>query len=475
MKQRLARTTKRFISLSLMAVIILAVAPLVSATVGNRGLPEPVNLVAQISFLDSLGSNVTNFLNREPIKQLIIGVLKTAVATIVLFISWTLINRFFRFLPTKVTELQTKYTRAIRIGSKEVLRPEQVTQFLLRAIAFSRFVVLGVIALIYLNFVLAFFPQTQSIASLVFTSVLKAVSKVVLGIVNYIPNLIFLIILFFTAYYSLKFIRFICREIEAGNLVIPDFDPEWATPSQRILQILTVALCAVVAFPYLPGAGGGAFQGISIFLGVLLSIGSSTAVTNIIAGIILTYTRAFRVNDDILIGDLWGTVIQRGLFATRLLNYENQFVSIPNSTILNSNVLNYRTNPKPNPKDSIYPPPLWIVEVHVPANIPRQQVHEIFRKAIRETPNVIQDPEPMILNFKFNNNYMTYQLKYCTHTPTILKTGSDLREIILDEFRNQGITLHPTQYVVYYPHSEQDSQKINPFEQNVISENRNPN
>jgi hypothetical protein len=111
MKLRLARTTKRFISLSLMAVIILAIAPLVSATVGNQGLPEPVNLIAQISFLDSLGSNVTNFLNREPIKQLIIGVLKTAVVTIILFISWTLINRFFRFLPTKVTELQTKYTR----------------------------------------------------------------------------------------------------------------------------------------------------------------------------------------------------------------------------------------------------------------------------------------------------------------------------------------------------------------------------
>jgi small-conductance mechanosensitive channel len=475
MKQRLTRTNKRFISLLLMAVIILVIAPLASATVGNQGLLEPVNPIAQIPFLDSLGSNVMNFLNGELIKQLIIAVLQTVVTTIAVFISWNFINKFFRFLPTKVIELQTKYTRTIRIGSKEVLRPEQVTKFLIRVIAFSRFVVLGAIALIYLNFVLAFFPQTRSLASLLFTSVFNAVSQVVLGIVNYIPNLIFLIILFFTAYYSLKFIQFICGEIEAGHLTIPDFDPEWATPTQRILQILTVALCAVVAFPYLPGSNSGAFQGISIFLGVLLSIGSSTAVTNIIAGIILTYTRAFRVNDDILIGDLWGTVIQRGLFTTRLLNYENQFVSIPNSTILNSNVLNYRTNPQPNPRDSIYSPPLWIVEVHVPAHIPPQQVHEIFRKAIRETPNVIQDPEPMIFNVKFNNNYMTYHLKYPTHTPAIFQTGSDLRGRILDEFRNQGIALHPTQYVGYYPHNEQNSQKINPFEQNVIPENRKPN
>ncbi|MGA9379512.1 MAG: hypothetical protein WBV73_12155, partial [Phormidium sp.] len=246
MKPRLSRTTKRFISLLLMAIIILAIAPLVSATVINQGLPEPVNqgiialthgnILVQVSFIDSLGSNVMNFLNSEIFKQLLLGLLAAGVATLLLVISWNLINRFFRFLPTKVNELQAKYTRTIRIGSKEVLRPEQITQFLMRVITFSRFVILGSIALFYVNAVLSFFPQTQPIASIIFTSIFNAISQVVLGFVNYIPNLIFLIILFFTAYYSLKFIRFVFGEIEAGNLVIPDFDPEWAAPSQRIIQ-----------------------------------------------------------------------------------------------------------------------------------------------------------------------------------------------------------------------------------------------
>jgi small-conductance mechanosensitive channel len=486
MKPRLSRKTKRFISLLLMAIIILAIAPLVSATVINQSLPEPVNqgiialthgnILVQISFFDSLSSNVMNFLNSQIFQQLILGLLEAGVATLLLVISWNLINKFFRFLPTKVNELQAKYnTKTIRIGSKEVLRPEQITQFLMRVITFSRLVILGSIVLFYVNAVLSFFPQTQPIASIIFTSIFNAISQVVLGFVNYIPNLIFLIILFFTAYYSLKFIRFIFGEIEAGNLVIPDFDPEWAAPSQRIIQFLTIALCGVVAFPYLPGSNSGAFQGISIFIGVLLSIGSSTAVANIIAGILLTYTRAFRINDDILIGELWGTVIERGLFVTRLLNYENQFVSIPNSTILSSNVLNYRTNPQPNPRDNIYPAPLWIVEVAVPANVPSQQVYEILRNASRKVPNVVQEPEPIILSSAFKHNYMNYMLKYATHTPSIVKTGSAVRQQILDEFLSEGIILHPTQYIVYSSPNEPDSQKINPFDRQVISPKRKPN
>jgi small-conductance mechanosensitive channel len=136
-------------------------------------------------------------------------------------------------------------------------------------------------------------------------------------------------------------------------------------------------------------------------------------------------------------------VIEKGLFVTRLITSKNMFVSIPNSKVLNSYVVSYRTNP--NPRDSQYSPPLWIVEVAVPTDVPPEQVYEILMNAALETSNFLHEPKPRIKCSAFKNNYMTYSVKVALHNPTLYSsTCGVLRKKILDEIINQGIILHPT-------------------------------
>jgi small-conductance mechanosensitive channel len=133
-------------------------------------------------------------------------------------------------------------------------------------------------------------------------------------------------------FYILRFVHFLFKEIAQGELHIPGFEQEWALPTSRIVQFLILAFFGMVAFPYLPGSGSEAFQGISIFLGILISLGSTSAITNIIAGILLTYTKAFRIGDEVDIGGVEGRVVDKGLLVTRILTEKNYFVNIPNGS-----------------------------------------------------------------------------------------------------------------------------------------------
>src|SRR6185369_12161388 len=121
------------------------------------------------------------------------------------------------------------------------------------------------------------------------------------------------------------------------------FYPEWAKPTFRIAVCLLIAFMAVVAFPYIPGSDSHAFKGVSIFLGVILSLGSSSVISNMLAGLTMTYRRAFRVGDRVKIGDFRGDITEMRLLVTHMRTPKNEEIIVPNSLIINSNVINYTT------------------------------------------------------------------------------------------------------------------------------------
>ena len=140
------------------------------------------------------------------------------------------------------------------------------------------------------------------------------------AILDYLPKLVYILIILAVMYYVMKFVRILAREFERGTIRIRGFYPEWITPTYNIVRFLLIAFTAVLIYPYLPGENSPAFKGVGIFLGVLLSLGSSSAVANAVAGIILTYTRGFRVGDWVKIGDNIGDVISQNTLATHLAN-----------------------------------------------------------------------------------------------------------------------------------------------------------
>ena len=114
------------------------------------------------------------------------------------------------------------------------------------------------------------------------------------------------------------------------------FPAEWADPTNKIVRVLLIAFGLVVAFPYLPASDSPAFAGVSVFMGVLFSLASSSALSNMIAGIVLTYTGAFRLGDRVKVGDAFGDIIETSLLATRVRTIKNEDITIPNSLALGS-------------------------------------------------------------------------------------------------------------------------------------------
>jgi len=347
------------------------------------------------------------------VQELAIGAGKTAIATVLLLLTLALIRRVFHIIEQKIWVLNTTHMRSIRLGSRELVSAEKIGQTLARVTNITRVVIIITLVSVYLNSVLSFFPQTSSISEGIFATIGAALGQIFGGFISYIPNLIFLFLIAVIAFYVLKFVQFLFEEVEKDALSIPGFDREWSTPTARIAQILLIAFFAVVAFPYLPGSGSDAFQGVSIFLGLLISLGSSSAISNIIAGILLTYTRAFRIGDKVEIEGVIGVVLEKGLMVTRLRTDKNRFVSIPNANVLSGKITNFRVNYKLEEET----PPVVFVEVYFTYDIPWEKVYSVLTEAALETHNILQYPEPWVEHKAFQDDYIVYEVNAHTADP----------------------------------------------------------
>jgi small-conductance mechanosensitive channel len=230
-------------------------------------------------------------------------------------------------------------------------------------------------------------------------------------------------------------VRLLFAQIQKGDLKISGFYPDWAEPTERLIRIMILALALIVAFPYLPGATSPAFRGISIFVGVLLSLGSSSAVASAIAGVILTYMRSFLVGDWVQIGDTMGEVVEKTLLVTRLLTPKAEVITIPNSAVLSGSVKNYSTEAK---KAGV----ILYTAVTIGFDAPWRTVHQLLIGAALATDHVLRQPAPFVLQRSLDNFYVTYELNAYTNTPSeVLNIYSDLHRNIQDKFNDAGVEI----------------------------------
>jgi small-conductance mechanosensitive channel len=225
--------------------------------------------------------------------------------------------------------------------------------------------------------------------------------------------------------------------LERGNLMIPGFYSDWARPTYNLLVILVLALAAILAFPYLPGFNSPAFQGVSVFLGLLLSLGSTSAITNVIGGIILIYTRAFRIGDHIRIGDVIGDIIETNFLAVRICTPANQVITIPNSTLLSNKVVNYNISSRELSRCLILQ-----TTVTLGYDVPWRKVHATLIDAALSTEHILKDPSPFILQTSLDNNDISYQLNAYTDDPNgMVFHYSLLHQSIQDKCNQNGIEI----------------------------------
>ena len=255
-----------------------------------------------------------------------------------------------------------------------------------------------------------------------------------------VPKFSFIAVIVVVAYYVVKFVKFIFAEIAKETITLPGFYSEWAEPTYKIARFLILAFTLAVVFPYLPGSKSPAFQGVSIFLGLLLSLGSSSAVANVVAGIVLTYTRALKVGDRIQIGETVGDVTEKTLMVTRIRTIKNVDIAIPNAMVLNSHILNFSSSA--NAQGLILH-----TSVTIGYDAPWRQIHQLLRDAADATSKILKDPKPFVLQTSLDDFYVSYQLNaYTDQSAVMTRTNSDLHQNIQDKFNEAGVEIMSPHY-----------------------------
>lgn len=293
---------------------------------------------------------------------------------------------------------------------------------------------------VYLNLVLSFFPWTRLLAQQLASYILTPLQKTGQAILEYIPNFIFIAVLILIVRNLLKLIRLFFTGIETKAISFHGFDPSWARPTDKIIRVFIIVLTAVILYPYVPGADSPAFKGVSIFMGIILSLGSSTAISNIVAGYTMVYRRTFKIGDMVKIEEFVGEVIEMRLSVTHVKSLKNEEIIVPNSLILGSSVINY---------SSISHEKSLILHTNVTIgyDAPWRQVEALLLKAAEQTAGVLKEPKPFVLQKSLDDFYVDYELNAYTNTPqAMFQVYSELHKKILDAFNEAGVQIMSPHY-----------------------------
>ena len=330
--------------------------------------------------------------------------------------------------------------RSVETQSFKVMPADRIWDAVRNALRAVRTLLLVAVFLVYAGYVLAQFPSTRVLSNNMATFALGPLDVMLQGVLGSVPGLMFLAVLFVVMRLALRLIRLFFGGLERGAFHLGTFDPDWAQPTYKIIRIAIIAFGLVVAYPYIPGAQSAAFQGISIFAGIMFSLGSSTAIANIVAGYMLIYRRAFKLGDMIKVGEHFGEVITTRLQVTHLRSPKNEEIVIPNSQLLNSDVLNYSSIGR---RQGL----ILHTEVSIGYSTPWRQVEAMLTEAAQRTQGLGGEPRPFVFEKQLGEFAVTYELNvYCTNVNAMRALYAALHRNVLDVFNEHGVQIMTPAY-----------------------------
>jgi small-conductance mechanosensitive channel len=376
---------------------------------------------------------------RQP-QVLVRGGQRALIATVLLVLAVLALRWAFRRLEGRVARLYEQKIQSVQFQSFEILRAQRIRGALRAGIRAVRVAAGASLVYFWLHFVLGSFPLTRPLAARLLNLVLAPFSRMGSGLLAALPDLAFLLVLYLVTRWALGLTRLFFDAVAKGHVILSGFEPDWAVPTYRIVRIAVVAFALVVAYPYIPGSRSAAFQSISIFLGVMFSIGSSSFIANIIAGYSMTYRRAFRLGDRIQVGEVFGDVSEIRLQVTHLLSVKNEEIVIPNSTLLNSNVVNYSARARTRGL-------ILHTTVGIGYETPWRQVEAMLREAAARTPGLLREPAPFVLQKSLGDFCVVYEVNvYCDAPAQMAMLYTALHQNILDVFNEYGVQIMTPAY-----------------------------
>jgi small-conductance mechanosensitive channel len=376
-----------------------------------------------------------NLARQQHSKKFLIRAVAYAVVTLAIYLLllWGLIVGC-RYL-INALESSAARIKGIKIQQSEIMAGERIAGLLATCVRLLRLVLLFLFTWIFLATEFNYFPWTREHGRQLLDYFVTPVKSVGLALLHYLPNVFYIVVIVTVMYYVMKLIRVLEREVQCGNIRIPGFYPEWAQPTYKIVRFLLIAFTAVVIYPYLPGENSPAFKGVGLFIGVLFSLGSTSAVANVVAGVILIYTRGFRVADWVKIGDNLGEITSQTMLATYLRTIKNEEIIIPNSVVLASHVTNYSMLAQ---TDGL----ILHTAVTIGYNEPWRKIHGLLIEAALKTEFILPHPAPFVLQTALQDSYVQYEINAYTRTPLeMVNIYSALHGNIQDCFFAAGVEI----------------------------------
>jgi len=364
----------------------------------------------------------------------------SVAATLLMLILLWILSRLSRRLRDYIATRVATRVRSVGVQSFEFVKAQHLLAAVQTAPRVAYWVAVAAVLYAYLDFVLQLWPLTRRLGERLFSLVTDPLATLGLALLNQLPNLVFLVVLVFVVRYLLKLMRLYFDAIGRGTLHFQHFDAEWAVPTYKIVRILVVAFALVVAYPYIPGSDSAAFKGVSVMLGVLFSLGSSSIIANVIAGYSMTYRRAFRRGDRIQVGDVTGDVVDSRVLVTTLRTPKNELVVVPNSEILGGSVVNYSALAREQGL-------ILHTTVGIGYETPWRQVEAMLLLAAGRTEGLKREPPPFVLQRSLGDFCVVYEINaYTGDANSMARQYSALHANILDVFNEYGVQIMTPAY-----------------------------
>ena len=392
-------------------------------------------------YANIIKNTIVKYKEQNSLKSVLIRLAELLLVLFITFILVWAINRLFDFLKKITLNSEHRFLTSIRIRNYDFIKKPGIVKALVKLLAILRIVFLLFLLITIIPLIFDIFSSTQYLSKIIVQWISEPIKNVGIAIIGYLPHLFYIVIIAVITRYVLKILRFFALEIERGILKIKGFHPEWAHTTYVLARMMLWVLALVIMFPHLPGSDSDAFKGISIFLGVLISLGSSSAISNAIAGIVISYMRPFQVGDWIKSGEIIGAVIEKNALVTRLKTINNEDITIPNSAILSGATMNFTSIGKEIGL-------ALNVQVKVRYDYSDNLVEELLIEAALKTNGISPKPHPYIFQISLSELNAVYELNaYTFHPENMYFIKSDLTKNIQSTFRQANIEIFSTQYV----------------------------
>ena len=366
-----------------------------------------------------------------------------ALATLVYAALLRLVFLLNRWSGRRLSQAAAAQAQKIQVSGVRLLNPGQVLLLTQRLITLAAWLIGIALAVGWLTLVLQQFPYTRPWGEQLEGNLLDIVKQFVLAIVGAVPGLIFVLLIFLIARGVIRVLALFFGRVESGRIGVGWIDADTARPTLKLISIVVWLFALAMAYPYLPGAQTEAFKGLSVLAGLMVSIGAASVIGQAFNGLILMYTRAFRRGDYVRIGETEGTVVELGMFVTRIRTGLGEEITVPNSTVMAAATRNY---------SRAVPGTGYVVDtvVTIGYSAPWRQVHAMLEEAARRTPDIAKTPLPMVRQTALADFYIEYRLIAYTPVEKPAQRVDVLNQLhgnIQDVFNEHGVQIMSPHYM----------------------------